>query len=267
MSDVMLDLETMGTNPDCVVLTIGAVKFILNPDNNGGKIIEEFYYLINPQSCVDVGMEMSVDTIIWWMKQSDEARAEFQKPTLNIQDVLTWFSDWLSDDPKNIDMWGNGSDFDNVLLANAYRVCGKPLPWRYFNNRCYRTLKNIYPNVDITNVSTGVKHNALDDATFILNETDTGITKLIVTIYTPNNYTLSGGTYDDYIDLELIYSGAIYKDNDDNFIWNPINIIQNLVNTDIILTNYSLFYNTTNFADISEMGKNFIIDFCCPKFP
>lgn len=162
-TNVMLDLETWSTSPNAVITSIGAVKFTLNSDNSGGKIVEEFYYRINPQSCVDVGLEMSVDTILWWMKQSDEARAEFQKQTWNIQDVLGLFAMWLSDDPKNIDVWGNGSDFDNVLLANAYRVCGKSLPWRYFNNRCYRTLKNIYSNV-LPTPTVGVKHNALDDA-------------------------------------------------------------------------------------------------------
>lgn len=161
-TNVMVDLETWSTSPNAVITSLGAVKFTLNPDNSGGKIIDEFYVRIDPQSCVNVGLEMSVDTILWWMKQSDEARAEFQKPVWNIRDSLIDFTEWLADDPKNIDVWGNGSDFDNVLLANAYKACGKVLPWRYFNNRCYRTLKNIYPNV--LSKPTGVKHNALDDA-------------------------------------------------------------------------------------------------------
>lgn len=162
-TNVMLDLETWSTSPNAVITSIGAVKFNLNPDNSGGNIIEEFYYRIDPQSCIDIGLEMSVDTILWWLKQSNEARAEFQKPTWNIDVVLTQFSLWLADDPKHIDIWGNGSDFDNVLLANAYKACRKTLPWRYFNNRCYRTLKNLYSTVP-SMVNLGVKHNALDDA-------------------------------------------------------------------------------------------------------
>lgn len=162
-TNVMVDLETWSTSPNAVITSLGAVKFNLNPDNSGGTIIDEFYYRIDPQSCIDVGLEMSVDTILWWMKQPNDARAEFQKPTWNVKDVLALFSSWLADDSINIDLWGNGSDFDNVLLANAYRICGRELPWRYFNNRCYRTLKNLYPTVP-SMVNLGVKHNALDDA-------------------------------------------------------------------------------------------------------
>jgi inhibitor of KinA sporulation pathway (predicted exonuclease) len=164
-TNVMLDLETWGNSPNSVITSIGAVKFNLNPDNSGGNIIDEFYYRINPQSCVDEGLTMSVDTILWWMNQSHEARSEFQEPTTPLKKVLTYFTTWLSDTPKNIDIWGNGSDFDNVILANAYRACELELPWKFFNNRCFRTLKNIYPDVPSLGVSpAGVKHNALDDA-------------------------------------------------------------------------------------------------------
>lgn len=166
--NVMLDLETWSTAPNAVITSIGAVKFNLNPDNSGGKIVDEFYYRINPQSCIDVGLQMSVDTILWWMKQTDDARAEFQKPTRSIQDVLVMFSTWLGYDPKHVDIWGNGSDFDNVLLASAYRACKNKLPWIYPNNRCYRTLKNLYPNV-LPKSLLGVKHNALDDAKYQTN--------------------------------------------------------------------------------------------------
>lgn len=162
-TNVMLDLETWSTSPRAVITSIGAVKFTLDLDNTGGTIVDKFYCRIDPQSCVNVGLEMSVDTILWWMKKSEEARSEFQKSNLPIQDVLSIFKDWLSDDPKNIDVWGNGTDFDNVILENAYRVCGKKLPWNHFNNRCYRTLKNLYPTVDVREMI-GVKHNALDDA-------------------------------------------------------------------------------------------------------
>jgi hypothetical protein len=166
-TNVMLDLETWSTANNAVITAIGAVKFKLFDDNSGGEIIESFYHTIQPQSCVDIGLDMSVDTILWWMKQSDAARAEFQKPAVSIQDALTLFSSWLSNvnDPRNIDMWGNGSDFDNVILVNAYKACGKSLPWKYFNNRCFRTLKNLYDTIPTSVTPTGVKHNAVDDAT------------------------------------------------------------------------------------------------------
>ncbi len=59
-------------------------------------------------------------------------------------------------------MWGCGSDFDNVVLANAYTMCGLKAPWNFWNNRCYRTIKARYPEVEFERV--GVYHRAVDDA-------------------------------------------------------------------------------------------------------
>ncbi len=35
-------------------------------------------------------------------------------------------------------------------------------PWNFWNNRCYRTLKNLHPKIEL--VRTGVHHHALADA-------------------------------------------------------------------------------------------------------
>ncbi len=64
-------------------------------------------------------------------------------------------------------MWGNGSDFDNTLLEEAYRATGIKPPWRFTGNRCYRTVKNLFPDVWVDPV--GTAHNALDDATYQAN--------------------------------------------------------------------------------------------------
>lgn len=60
------------------------------------------------------------------------------------------------------DVWGNGSDFDNTLLAAAYDACQLTLPWNFWSNRCYRTLKNLRPEIKLVNP--GTAHNALDDS-------------------------------------------------------------------------------------------------------
>jgi exodeoxyribonuclease VIII len=151
----MLDLETMGTVAGSPIIAIGAVMF--------GKegLGEEFYTQVSLESCAAYGMRPSGSTVIWWMKQSDEARAAFKNndsaPTL--PEALVAFKKWLPDDSK---VWGNGADFDNVLLAAAYSACGILLPWKYYNNRCYRTMRELFKNVPVERV--GVHHNAVDDA-------------------------------------------------------------------------------------------------------
>lgn len=61
-----------------------------------------------------------------------------------------------------IRVWGNGAAFDNVILASAYRRVTAGTPWQYWNDRCYRTVKALHPDVPMQR--TGDHHNALDDA-------------------------------------------------------------------------------------------------------
>jgi exodeoxyribonuclease VIII len=98
------------------------------------------------------------------MRQSDEARDLFNQRCVTIGTALMQFSDWLKDlAPKDeIHMWGNGSDFDNVILTSAYRSTGIPLPWNFWSNRCYRSMKSLHPEIEM--MRTGTHHNALDDA-------------------------------------------------------------------------------------------------------
>ena len=67
-------------------------------------------------------------------------------------------------DKKAVRLWGNGASFDNAILSTAYELCELETvqPWRFYNDRCYRTVKSLYPEVAM--VRTGTYHNALDDA-------------------------------------------------------------------------------------------------------
>lgn len=152
----MLDLETLGNAPGSVIVSIGAVKF------GGGQILDKFYQRINAESCVRQGLRMDTSTVLWWMKQSDEARAELNKPAEDIVDALMAFTRWV-DPNTEAEIWGNGATFDNVLLAEAYVACGMRRPWKYSNDRCYRTVKALHPHIPLSR--TGTHHNALDDAT------------------------------------------------------------------------------------------------------
>lgn len=155
MNNIMLDLETMGTNSNAAIVAIGAVKF------GNGQLGDEFYQVVDLQSCVNVGLTIDPSTVMWWMQQSDEARAQFNRTAIPIIPALVQFGEWMEYDPDT-QMWGNGAAFDNVILANAYRACGLDSPWTFMNDRCYRTMKAMYPSIPKTRI--GTYHNALDDA-------------------------------------------------------------------------------------------------------
>lgn len=162
-NNVMIDIETMGNIPGSSIISIGAVCF---DKNNIGP---NFYSVINRQSNLDVGLFETPSTVEWWNNQSDAARKVIEisemPSTQHLGMVLAKFTNWLESrtNRKYLKAWGNGSDFDNALLAVAYHKTGGIVPWDFWNNRCYRTIKATVPDIKIER-GTGTHHNALDDA-------------------------------------------------------------------------------------------------------
>jgi len=158
--NVMIDLETLGKRSNAVIIAIGAVVF-----DEEGIEVDDFYINVDPQSCIDIGMKMDASTVMWWMQQSDEARAVFKKPGFPIQRALMKLSFWLTNHtPVDRRVWGNGSTFDNVILTNAHHLSNMQPAWKYSKDRCYRTLKALLPNIE--HERNGIHHNALDDARY-----------------------------------------------------------------------------------------------------
>lgn len=152
---VMLDLETMGNSSNSAIIAVGAVKFDI-----ALGVYESFYHVVDLQSSVNIGLEIDPSTVMWWMKQSDQARAAFDRKGDTIDVVLQRFSEWLGPDAE---VWGNGASFDNAILSTAYRKLGEEQPWKFWNDRCYRTVKALNPGIKMAR--SGTYHNALDDAT------------------------------------------------------------------------------------------------------
>lgn len=156
MNDVMVDLETLGNGPNAAIIAIGAVKF-----DAATGLGEEFYKIVDLESSVQSGGVIDAATVLWWMGQSDAARQALLRPGEPLATVLLAFSDWLGSDRCKI--WGNGASFDNVIVASAYRRLYLPMPWKFWNDRCYRTVKAMNPHIPFVGVQ-GTAHNALDDA-------------------------------------------------------------------------------------------------------
>ncbi len=151
--NIMVDLETVGKSSNAAIIAIGACYF----DFNGTG--DRFSAIVDLGSSMSHGLTIDAPAIKWWMKQSDEARSQFNSPAVStLKSSLRSFAEFC--DPDTI-VWGNGSDFDNVILANAFRECDLEIPWKFYNNRCFRTLKNSF--VVEAPERTG-KHSALSDA-------------------------------------------------------------------------------------------------------
>lgn len=156
---IMVDIETWGTGPSALVVSIGACRF--NP--MGGGIVDRFYVCIDPQSAKDAGLEVSTDTLLWWMaKERSEARDRWlSEQRIDIWTALQGFSEWMTSDGFSL-VWGNGATFDNVILRTAFEKTSVTCPWKFWQDACYRTLKGLAPAIRIER--DGTHHDALDDA-------------------------------------------------------------------------------------------------------
>lgn len=161
MSDhVMTDLETLGTDPYSPILSIGACRFSMDSDP---ACADTFYQAIRLESCLEFGLKPSASTVIWWMQQNAAAQEVFtDESATTLPLALDAYTDFLNSRPDTL--WANSARFDYGLLAAAYKVCGKELPWSFFREGCYRTIKNLPAAKGIKLVRFGDHHNALEDA-------------------------------------------------------------------------------------------------------
>lgn len=166
---IMLDLETLGTSAKAVIVAIGAVAFDLEDDS----VYETFYLTVDAKSGVQAGLVMDPDTVVWWLQQSEQAREIFKGTSQGLSTALNLFSAWVKE-VGPVGVWGNGVDFDNVIIMNSYLALGMKMPYRYSKNRCFRTMRGLFPTEGV--VREGTHHNAVDDAVFqmkVLKEINT----------------------------------------------------------------------------------------------
>ncbi|HHP7642353.1 TPA: 3'-5' exoribonuclease domain-containing protein [Escherichia coli] len=158
-----VDLETMGTNPDAPINSIGGKFF----DPETGEMGPEFSKTIDAKTG---GGTVDISSIEWWLVQSSEARSAILVNQIPLDDALLQFREFISEhsDEKFVQVWGNGATFDNAILRRSYERQGIPCPWRYHNDRDVRTIVELGKTIGFDARTTipfeGVPHNALDDA-------------------------------------------------------------------------------------------------------
>ena len=162
-TDMMLDLETLGTAPGSAIIQIGAVLFAPEMPPEEWRAHDSGVIAFN--SCQAVGLTTDADTIAWWQEQAPEARVTYDRAMKNegwhIVNALQVLAGLY---PTGARVWSNGANFDGVLLREAMRRAAVPCPWKYWDERCYRTMKSGWPQVPPPAFQ-GVKHSAVDDAT------------------------------------------------------------------------------------------------------
>ena len=135
----MIDIETLGTSPDCVVLSVGAVKF--DPFTN---IEPNNRLLWRPSTEEQFNANRTVldSTLEWWATQpkhiQDEAFTEEGRVSL-----IDFFKD-LNKYLVGVDkIWCQGPQFDMVILEDLFNQFKHHTNWAFWQIQDCRTLFNM----------------------------------------------------------------------------------------------------------------------------
>lgn len=128
---VLLDIEALGLRPGSAIIELGAVAFF--PAT--GWVGTEFEAIIEPQA----PFTADLDTLAWHAKQGTWPR-KFAEESHSIGSALVAFEDWLGTLGKVETFWAWGATYDFPLLGAAYDFCGCPPAWKYWQQRCARTI-------------------------------------------------------------------------------------------------------------------------------
>jgi len=173
MADVMIDIESLDTTPNCVILTIGAVLF----DPKGQGVIDRLELRPTIEDQTELGRTINDDTLRWWSEQSAEAQEEAlgDRDRMSFKDcmeVLYHFC-W-----NHKHVWSNGASYDVVVMETAFRQLDMRIPWPFYMIRDTRTLYDI-TGVKLKDEKHVTTHKAVEDAEHQAIVVQKGYMKLI----------------------------------------------------------------------------------------
>lgn len=157
---LMIDLETLSLQPNCVVTQIGYVLF------DELTIYGSFLLRPDPEEQIKRGRHVSFSTFSWWLKQDEPARLSMAKGSeMSMLDCLNLFirdvqnaCGW-----ENVkQVWSNGLLFDVVIMQDLFYHYELEIPWHYRAPRDVKTLCYLIPDFEMTKPTTA--HDANADA-------------------------------------------------------------------------------------------------------
>lgn len=145
----MIDFETLSLAKDAALISCGIVLF------SSAGIEDTFYINIKP----DQRQHVCPNTVAWWAKQSDEAKAALDSDKVEFTEAMKRIRSFLS---LATHVWSHGATADIVWLESAFALAGITCPITYRNYRCFRTAMALKPNTRWERPT--IPHNALEDA-------------------------------------------------------------------------------------------------------
>jgi len=135
---LMLDIESLALGPRPVITQIALLGYEVESD----EYIADFYnqYLpIEPQQQIIPARVIQATTLSWWMKQSDEARAnfdlnsgtDFEDLVAALRGLIHSFNRLTLNGTRNYELSAKGPKFDVVAVETLLTELGLEVPWDY----------------------------------------------------------------------------------------------------------------------------------------
>ena len=158
--EVMIDLETLATTPNALILTIAGIKFDIDDDYlslTDPYQLDHFYCRVSVES--QPNRDIDDNTLAWWANQPAIAKEEAfsSEDRFHIADALTALNHWAKGSER---YWANGSEFDYPIIETANKECNLQSPWNYWQVSDARTIYKLFPSVELPKPNV---HHALYD--------------------------------------------------------------------------------------------------------
>lgn len=167
MKAIMLDIETLGLQPTAVVHQIGycaanlrSGEYLLEPTN---------LYVHAPQGTV-----IDFNTVGWWVRQSDAARAAvFPEHVTRMHTESAYLHlleayEGLGGRDAGVTVWASPAMFDLPMLTHSFGQARpdlrEPKPWPYYMERDLMTLYKMLDPEKKLKPTNPIEHDAASDA-------------------------------------------------------------------------------------------------------
>ena len=155
--DVVIDTETMDTEPSALLLSIGAFALdVSDLDATQADILKvardidlqdfsvlAFYTRLDATDPLMLARTVSKQTQTWWKDQAEDAHEALTGDRVSLSEALIGLSRWLDYHP-GARVFFRGPDFARASLAYAYPMFVLARPWRSIGTPTARTYT--FPN-------------------------------------------------------------------------------------------------------------------------
>lgn len=162
-TNVMIDIETLGTKPGCVVCSIGAVAWCWD-----SELQPTFFTGIAIDDCQTFRLEIDAGTLLWWLEQDEVVRNRALRGSTGLLHALYGLSDFIEREApaESRIIWAKPPSFDVALLEECYRRVRVKAPWHFRDVRDVRTYIAAARALGFEEPprTSGQAHDTLDDA-------------------------------------------------------------------------------------------------------